>query len=270
MPPEMLQTYVSSVPELANLRDIGGYPVGKQNSIRKGVVYRGPALLSPESIGAVHSLGVTVIFDLRSQQQIDRQGGHHGLDGIRRVWSPIFGPEEYTPERAALRYAQYSAPGTKDIVDAFSDILESGTESFRCIMLHIASLIQPSSDLPIPAFLVHCTTGNNRTGVFIGILQALLGADHQLVAEEYALSQTGLAASRPAAIARLTKIAPIFAGEGGRKRCERMVGARAESMIAMLEMVRGRWGSVEGYARNLCKLSKEDIDKVRQVLIAEA
>jgi len=59
-------------------------------------------------------------------------------------------------------------------VDAFTDILTNGTETFRCILLYIASLPPPLSDSPAPSFLMHCTTGNNRTGVFVGILLALL------------------------------------------------------------------------------------------------
>ena len=59
---------------------------------------------------------------------------------------------------------------------------------------------------------------------------------------------------------------PVFAGEGGKERCERMVGARPESMSAMLEMVRKKWGGAENYVRDLCKLSPEEIDKIREVL----
>jgi len=59
---------------------------------------------------------------------------------------------------------------------------------------------------------------------------------------------------------------PVFAGDGGKERCERMVGARSESMSAMLEMVRNKWGGAEGYVRDLCGLSSEDINKVREVL----
>jgi len=59
---------------------------------------------------------------------------------------------------------------------------------------------------------------------------------------------------------------PVFAGEGGKERCERMVGARSESMSAMLGMVRSKYGGAEGYVTNLCKLNFEEIDKVREVL----
>ena len=115
---EVPPPFISSAPGLANLRDIGGYPVSDHSSVRKGLIFRGPdpAPVSGAGLETLHSLGITTLFDLRSQQQIDRVGGHRDLKGIRRIWSPVFGPEEYTPEKAALRYAQYSAPGTKVFV----------------------------------------------------------------------------------------------------------------------------------------------------------
>ena len=109
--------FVSSAPGLANLRDIGGYPITSTTSVRKSLIYRGPdpAPASPSSLAILHSLKITTVFDLRSQQQIDRAGGHRDLPGIERIWAPVFDASEYTPEKAALRYAQYSAPGTKVI-----------------------------------------------------------------------------------------------------------------------------------------------------------
>lgn len=137
---------------------------------------------------------------------------------------------------------------------------------FGEILLHIASLPLPSTINPAPsAFLMHCTTGNNRTGVFVGILLSLLGVTPEEIAAEYALSEIGLAPSRPAAVARLMK-SPVFAGEGGRERCERMIGARPESMLAMLKMVDARWGGASGYVKECCGLSDDEIDCVKAVL----
>jgi len=112
---EVSPPFISSAPGLANLRDVGGYPITDHSSVRKGLVYRGPdpAPVSAASLETLRLLGITTLFDLRSQQQIDRAGGHRDFEDIHRIWTPVFGPEEYTPEKAALRYAQYSAPGSK-------------------------------------------------------------------------------------------------------------------------------------------------------------
>ena len=46
-----------------------------------------------------------------------------------------------------------------------------------------------------------------------------------------------------------------------------MVGARLESMLAMLEMVDRKWGGAEKYVKTMCKLTDEEIAKVRKVLV---
>jgi protein tyrosine/serine phosphatase len=152
----------------------------------------------------------------------------------------------------------------KGIVEAFTEILQSGAPQFRIILLHLLKTE------PGEVTLMHCTTGNNRSGVFIGILLSLLGVSPSLVAEEYSLSTIGLAPTRDEVVKRLMQ-SPVFknAGGGGKERAERMVGARRESMIAMLEMVDRIWGGVEGYVRGLCGLSEEEVEGLRGRLVGE-
>ena len=101
------------------------------------------------------------------------------------------------------------------IVQAFTDILTHGAPAARIVMLHIASM---NPDSPSACY-IHCTTGNNRSGVFIGVILSLLGVNPEKIAEEYSLSDIGLRPTRAAAVERLMK-SPVFAGagEGSRRR----------------------------------------------------
>ena len=47
-----------------------------------------------------------------------------------------------------------------------------------------------------------------------------------------------------------------------------MVGARPESMLAMLEMVAEKWGGAEGYVKGACGLTDDEVERVRVVLTA--
>lgn len=38
-------------------------------------------------------------------------------------------------------------------------------------------------------------------------------------------------------------------------------------MLAALAMIREKYGSAEGYVRNVCGLSTEEIERIRQVMI---
>jgi len=55
-------------------------------------------------------------------------------------------------------------------------------------------------------------------------------------------------------------------GEEGRRGAERMAGARAWSMRAMMELLERRWGGAEGYVREAVRLSEEEVERVRAVL----
>ncbi|CZR58367.1 related to protein-tyrosine phosphatase [Phialocephala subalpina] len=253
------------IPGLYNFRDIGGWPIEDENgrtiaTVRQGVFYRGPdtATIKDEGMVKLKVLGITTDFDLRSKGQIEKAGGFKQLDGIERISCPAFPDGEYSPEKAAARYVQYASD-----VQAFTDILSHGAPACRTMMLHIASM---SPNHPTACF-VHCTTGNNRSGVFIGVILRMLGVSPENIAKEYSLSDIGLGPTRNAVVNRLMK-SPVFAnaGGGGRARAERMVGARPESMRAMLEMVDKKWGGAEGYMKQMCGLTDNDIAKVKEVL----
>jgi hypothetical protein len=116
---ELLPPFVN-IDGLANVRDIGGWPIVDSNgnhgcSVRKGIVYRGPdtSSITDAGMAKLRALGVTMIFDLRSKTQIDRAGGFKKIEGIQWIWCPVFSEEEYTQEKAGLRYQQYSSDGTE-------------------------------------------------------------------------------------------------------------------------------------------------------------
>jgi len=117
---EDIQPPFVNIDGLANVRDIGGWPItdyhGQLNcSVRKGIVYRGPdtSSITDTGIMKLKDLGVTTVFDLRSKLQIDRSGGYKKIEGIKWIWCPVFAEEEYTQEKAGLRYQQYAGDGTE-------------------------------------------------------------------------------------------------------------------------------------------------------------
>ena len=63
----------------------------------------------------------------------------------------------------------------------------------------------------------------------------------------------------------------FFSGdEEGRKRAERMVGARAEAMRGTLEWLRREYGGVEGYVRDVVGVEDEVVEKVRRTMVVSA
>lgn len=139
--------------------------------------------------------------------------------------------------------------------------------------------------------MIHCTAGKDRTGIFYGILLSFLGVPDEIIAEEYSLTERGLIHWREAAVNRLLQgpgfdvymrnlmasDAPADRSNGfppeilekGKQAALRMMGAKKESMMGALEMVRKEWGDAEGYMRTVCGLEDNELQGLKAALLGE-
>jgi hypothetical protein len=105
------------------------------------------------------------------------------------------------------------------------------------------------------------------------LILSLCGVDDETVAREYELTELGLAARKDEFVAHLLKVAEsmnIEPMKGNPEAAKRMVGARRESMLATLAMIREKYGSVESYVIDHCRISPAAVDQIRKNLIVEA
>lgn len=215
--------------------------------------------------------GIKEIFDLRSAQEIKRDGPEWaGLEvsaedvfepyGIHRDWVPVFAEKDYGPEQVAIRYKDYTRDGTEGFVAAYHDILRAAPSAYGRIFRHLAS--QDASPC-----LVNCTAGKDRTGVVIALLLTLAGVPNAKVAEEYALTDTGLKDLKPIFVERLLKNPAL---EGNPNGVWNMVSSKKENMEAAIEMIQRDFGGAEKYMREKCELSDAEIERLRKNLVMSA
>ncbi|KAF1357534.1 hypothetical protein EJ07DRAFT_72866, partial [Lizonia empirigonia] len=314
-----------NIPSLNNLRDAATTLTTPTGPLRPGILFRSGEVSQLDHSGwtAVHSIGVAHVFDLRSKPEVERGWASvvgkdaNGKDdvrpgwieamegaGVKRSWVPVFAETDYSPEKLAERYVKYMAESVHGYVEAYEDILRNGGAAYREILLYLAGL--PPEGAEAMGALIHCTAGKDRTGIFFGILFDFLGVPRPAIADEYNLTELGLAHVREHGIARLVQspglkkyMQSLMAGkqlgkeelaklveskdvadeeevaippevrEEGRRAALRMVGARKESMLAALEMVDTKFGGSEKYMRTMCGLSDEDLERLRGVLIVQ-
>ncbi|KAK4542480.1 hypothetical protein LTR36_006732 [Oleoguttula mirabilis] len=250
------------IPGIFNFRGIGGHYVGP------GLIFRSADPTKATSIGLQkmrQDLGIRVIYDLRSAPEIKRDGPEWAgvaVDkadvfepyGIKREWVPVFAEKDYGPEQVALRYKEYTRSGSEGFVQAYRDILRAGTAAYGTILRHLAQ------DKPAPC-LVHCTAGKDRTGVLVALLFMLAGAPVDDIAEEYALTDLGLAPLKPLFIERLLKN-PVL--EGDVEGVKNMVSSKAENMLATVEMINQEFGGAEVYMTKTCGLTEAEVKRLRK------
>lgn len=94
----------------------------------------------------------------------------------------------------------------------------------------------------------------------IALLLSLAGVPAEKVAEEYALTQQGLADLRPIFIERLLKNPAL---NGNRDGVQNMVSSKKENMEAALKMIDADFGGAEEYMKKSCGLSDAEVDRIK-------
>lgn len=112
-----------TVEGIPNFRDLGGYPLASgptSHSVRQGIVYRcgEPQMVTENGITTMRQLGITHIYDLRSQEELRKsaaagRGGVVEWEGCQRVFAPVFLEHDFSPESIAIRFRNYASKGTE-------------------------------------------------------------------------------------------------------------------------------------------------------------
>jgi hypothetical protein len=111
-----------TVAGIPNFRDLGGYPISSsaKHSIKREIIYRcgEPSKVTKDGITTIQRLGITHVYDLRSNNEIERnqaagRGGVVQWDGCERVFVPVFTDQDYSPENLAVRFKDYASDGTE-------------------------------------------------------------------------------------------------------------------------------------------------------------
>lgn len=176
--------------------------------------------MTPNGIEALKSHKITTIFDLRSIIEIEKMKTLTPvieIEGVRRVFAPVFQYTDYSPELIAIRHRGYtSTDGAEGFRRVYTDIMEAGAGAYRQIFLHL----RDKSD---EACLIHCTAGKDRTGVIVALILQLVGVGDEVIAQEYALTELGLVSWKEEIFQHLMKEVGLEVGKEG---VERMISAR--------------------------------------------
>ncbi|KAI0291605.1 protein-tyrosine phosphatase-like protein [Multifurca ochricompacta] len=249
-----------------NVRDLGLIPAQDGEHVtRSGFMYRSGELSGVTQNGKNHSgraaaaLGITTIFDLRSDTEIAKyNAATPQLTGVTILHTPVFAKEDYSPERMAQRFQLYASGKTEAFMQLYSEILDAGGPAFGAILRHVR-------DAPNDSFIFHCTAGKDRTGIAAALLLLLAGASPDVISTDYALTRIGREPMRPLILSRLAR-EPLFASDP--TAAHNMLSSREETMHAFIRMLNERYGGVEEYARRVCDLTDQDIAIIRRNLVA--
>jgi protein-tyrosine phosphatase len=168
-----------------NFRDLGGYPGADGRPTVWGRVFRSDnfAQVPPEAWRQLHAMGLREIFDLRHDNE--RQRDPSAIPGdiaIAVSTLGIGGEAAEAPDVVdLLASGGDGAFGLEFMLGLYQDMVADHGRVFATLLSHLAD------DRRLPA-VFHCTAGKDRTGLAAALLLRLLGVDRELVLDDYELS----------------------------------------------------------------------------------
>lgn len=254
---------------VSNVRTLGSYQVPSKNGSSPQLITRPNFLFRSAEISGItekgksqlRDLNIRKIFDLRSKTEMDKYNAPvPEIEDVDVRWTPVFKTQDYSDTTMTERYKKYSSDKVEAFMELYSEILKSGGSAYGEILRHVR-------DEPQDGCLFHCTAGKDRTAVIAAILLLLAGIDDEAIARDYELTTYGRQPDRDRTIERLKKHA-FFAENPD--RALNMLSARYETMLAFLDLLRQKYGGAEGYVKDYCKMTDDDMEIIRRNLLTNS
>ncbi|KAL1738764.1 protein-tyrosine phosphatase-like protein [Schizophyllum fasciatum] len=252
-----------NIPGTINLRAVGGLTSSYASSrVKSGTIYRSGDIsrITDDGMRQLAALGVTRIFDLRKTSESEGfETPDPTIPGAQVVHCPVSDTYGYFPHGLASRLQEFNKDEFSAFRNMYRDMLRGAMPAYVQILRDIIAH-------PDEAFLVHCTAGKDRTGLFCAILEMTLGVSDDDIVNDYALTSAGIAALYPLVVKKFQDV-PVY-----RENWDalfKMGSSKPETMRATLAMIRDEYGGAEAYLRQ-AGMAQVEIDKLRQALLVTA
>uniref|UniRef100_UPI001F27DCC5 tyrosine-protein phosphatase n=1 Tax=Streptomyces venezuelae TaxID=54571 RepID=UPI001F27DCC5 len=257
---------------VANLRDLGGLPLGAGHSVRPGLVLRAAQLDRLDAAEpVVAGLGIRTVVDLRTEHEraerpdrlptgarllvADVLADHLAISGLppaARLKALLADPALAEEHLGGGQVRKAFARTYRTFVSG-----EAARAAYRALLTELGA---PDAG----PLLFHCSAGKDRTGWAATVVLTLLGADEATVREEYLSVNTAVRQA----------FAPMIEGfitQGGDPDLALdLIGVLPEYLDSALDEVAIRHGSMEAYVRDGLGVPDSVTGRMRERLTAGA
>ncbi len=221
-----------------NFRDIGGYRTTDGSETRWGRVFRSDRLneFTDQDHEVLRDLGISTVFDLRSQVEADRQPDRLPI-GVRHVHRPMSSDVDLKRGLLERITAGEMTSFTQSAMAAgYLRMLETYAN-------HLAEIVTAVADGE--RILVHCTAGKDRTGIAAMVLAGLAGVADGDLLDDYEMS---VRYRTPGLVEQFAEQVRAGGRDPDDYDIESMLGSPRPVMRRTLDGLYKRWGDHAGYA----------------------
>ncbi len=251
-----------ALPSFLNFRDAGGIDAGNGQRVRRRVLLRSevPSGLTAGDRSALEALDIALAIDLRTDRERgQRRAEHHAVARVLTI--PLHEDPRWDVGLGHLARFLTAREGERVFrahVGAYYRHLVSDRAA------PIGAALRAIADTEGAPCWLHCRAGRDRTGVLVAILHALLGVPDAHVLAHFAESDRAFGAR----LARLTVVLrALTLLQVPRGRIRTVLTTQPDVLAEILDELRARHGSIEGYLRERCGLEAATVATLRASLL---
>jgi protein-tyrosine phosphatase len=248
---------------IPNVRDLGGYETADGKHVMWGKLYRAGtfAEASRADLKALPQLGLKRFIDFRSAAEKEEEPNQlPDPPGFEMLEIPILDEgnkamaTEIMARIEANDFAGYDP--NKAMLQANRQFASDFTPQYS-EFIHI---VLEANGAPV---IWHCSAGKDRTGFAAAILLRILGVPQETVMQDYMASREPALAAREGQL----RLLRLFKGEETAGIIQVLLGVEEAWLRAAFEQIDTSWGDFDSYVQNGLKLSRNDIQRLRDQLL---
>ncbi|MCV7067852.1 tyrosine-protein phosphatase [Mycolicibacterium farcinogenes] len=252
-----------------NFRDVAA-----QTAIRPGLLYRSSQLsqLSDDGRAVFRRLGITDVADLRSHQEVQRQGSGQVPDGVAVHLLPFHpdDPSNDAPHESTFQRVMSESAEGEDVATAARRYMTEVYEEFPTLpgahaaVREVISLL--AQERPV---IAHCFAGKDRTGFTVATVLETVGVDRDLIFADFLASNDAIPSMRNRimeSVRARAQDAPEMVTYAEARLTDEVLGVREDYLAAAWDKLVQQYGSVGGFVE-AAGVPPETIAALRSALL---
>lgn len=249
------------------MRELGGYVLPDGRRVKRGLLLRGGALsnLSDSDRDILRNrFNIVADFDFRTEEEI-RRAPDRVLAGVKFIWFPAIDPETEKAADLSLPKEAYRdlptwlvANSCNRTVQDLASRLYTDMVTNEWTQIQYAAFLQSILNTSEGGALFwHCSQGKDRTGLGAAFILCALGADRELILQDYIISEEYYREE-------FERYGAMVATEEERAVLRTFISVNVNYFIDALDLIDRQWGSLENYIKGPLCLTDDDIRVLRE------